>query len=219
VGEEVWLIDINPFQGMAAEIKLQKSKGEEEEISPFTSAERDRIIDAFKADRYYSGYAPLVIFLFYTGCRPSEALALFWKSINTQSITFQQVLIYDGKKLVLQDGLKTQKSRKFPINTQLTEVIAAIQSEDCKPDSLVFPSPQGKFIDWHNFTNRAWTKVLESLPDIEYRNPYQMRHTFCSLCREKNIPSIQLAKWVGNSAEMIDRVYAKVVNSIQVPTL
>jgi hypothetical protein len=73
--------------------------------------------------------------------------------------------------------------------------------------------------DWSNFTTRAWQTVLESLPDIEYRNPYQTRHTFCSLCREMDIPSIQIAKWVGNSAQMIDRVYAKPTDNIQVPEL
>ncbi|MEP0912487.1 tyrosine-type recombinase/integrase [Leptolyngbya sp. FACHB-711] len=201
---------------MAAEIELEKSEGEEEEeIYPFTTEERNRIITAFKADRHYGKYASLVEFLFFTGCRPSEALALQWKHISQHFITFRRVLIYDGKKLVIQDGLKTQKLRNFPVNAQLAEIIATIKPKDCHPESLVFPSPKGKFIDWHNFTTRAWTKVLASLsqdtllpdgevlPSVEYRNPYQMRHTFCSLCREGDIASIQLAKWVGNSAEMI----------------
>jgi integrase len=87
------------------------------------------------------------------------------------------------------------------------------------PEALVFPSPQHRFIDWHNFTARAWAKVLGQLPDIEYRNPYQTRHTSCSLCREADISSIQIAKWVGNSAQMIDRVYAKPTDHIQVPEL
>jgi integrase len=206
--------------------------GEEEgETNPFTREERDRIIAAFKANRYYKRYAPLVEFLFFTGCRPSEALPLQWKNLKPQVITFRRVLVYDGKKLVIQDRLKTQALRKFSINTQLAEIVAAIKPENCNPESLVFPSPKGKFIDWHNFTTRAWKKILESLsqdkvlPDgevllgIEYRNPYQMRHTFCSLCREGDIASIQLAKWVGNSAEMIDQVYAKPVDRIPVPIL
>lgn len=226
------LIDSNPFEGMAAEIQLEKPEGEEEEeIHPFTREERDRIIAAFKVNRYYKRYAPLVEFLFFTGCRPSEALALQWKHLGRQVIVFQRVLIYDGKKLVIQDGLKTQKLRKFTINAQLAEIIDVIKAENCDPESLVFPNLEGKFIDWHNFTTRAWKKILASLsqdtllpngellPGIEYRNPYQMRHTFCSLCREEDIPSIQLAKWVGNSPEMIDRVYAKPVNRIPVPIL
>ncbi len=226
------LIGGNPFQGMASEIKLEKPDGEEEEeINPFTREERDRIVAAFKADRYYKRYAPLVEFLFFTGCRPSEALALQWKHIGRQEITFRRVFIYNGKKFLIQEGLKTQKLRKFTINAQLAEIITSIKPENFDPEALVFPSPEGKHIDWHNFTARAWKKVLGSLsqdiilpggevqPGIEYRNPYQMRHTFCSLCREQDIPSIQLAKWVGNSAEMIDRVYAKPVSRISVPIL
>jgi len=106
----------------------------------------------------------------------------------------------------------------------LRELLASIRPEatdlEAKvADTLVFPSPDGKFIDWHNFTNRAWKAILKSLPNIEYRNPYPTHHTFCSLCREADIASIQIAKWVGNSAQMIDRVYAKPTDYIQVPTL
>ncbi|PSB15134.1 hypothetical protein C7B65_25060 [Phormidesmis priestleyi ULC007] len=139
------LIDGNPFQGMASEIKLEKPNGEEEEeTNPFTREERDRIIAAFKANRYYERYAPLVEFLFFTGCRPSEALALQWKHIGRQVITFQRVLIYDGRKLVTQDRLKRQNLRKFSINAQLAEIIAAIKPENRNPESLVFPSRESR---------------------------------------------------------------------------
>lgn len=214
----------NPFEEMAAEVKVKKAGTEEDEVNPFTREERDRIIAAFKANHYYSRYAPLVEFLFFTGCRPSEAIALQWKHINNKTITFAQAVIYDGKRLVLKEGLKTQKLRKFPINAQLKILLELIKPESAESgvdisEVLVFPSPDGKFVDWHNFTNRAWKAILKALPEIEYRNPYQTRHTFCSLCREADIASIQIAKWVGNSAQMIDRVYAKPTDHIQVPPL
>ncbi|MGB7413702.1 MAG: site-specific integrase, partial [Thermosynechococcaceae cyanobacterium] len=213
------LLDENPFEGAASEVKVKKTGTEEEEIYPFTREERDRIIEAFKLDRYYKHYAPLVEFLFFTGCRPSEAIALQWRHVNHTAITFDQAVIYNGKGLVLKDGLKTQQSRRFPINAQLSELLDTIRPEGCKPNNLVFPSPGGKFINWHNFNNRAWRKILNGLPNLEYRNPYQTRHTFCSLCREADISSIQLAKWVGNSAQIIDRVYAKPLDLVTVPTL
>jgi integrase len=213
------ILGSNPFDGMSADIKVQKTGTEEEEINPFTREERDRIIQAFKANRYYKYYAPLMEFLFFTGCRPSEAVALQWKHVGSKEITFRRAYIYDGKRYVLKEGLKTQKKRKFPVNAQLAELLNAIRPEPENPEALVFPSKEGYFIQWHNFTNRAWAKVIASLPDIEYQNPYQSRHTFCSLCREADIPSIQIAKWVGNSAQMIDRVYAKPTDHIQVPEL
>jgi integrase len=214
------LLDSNPFDGMAAEVKTKKTGTEEEEINPFTKEERDRIIAAFKENRYYKYYAPLVEFLFYTGCRPSEAVALQWKHISSSTVTFERALVYGGRAgLVLKKGLKTQERRKFPVNSQLATLLKAIRPFKYDPETLVFPSRQEKLIDWHNFTNRAWMTVLKSLPDIEYRNPYQTKHTFCSLCRAADIPSIQIAKWVGTSPEMIDRVYAKPTDHIQVPEL
>lgn len=209
----------NPFEGMAANIKLQKAGTDEDEIHPFTREERDCVINAFECSRYYDSYAPLVKFLFFTGCRPSEAIALRWKNVGKSFITFNQAVVYSGRGHVFKDGLKTQKSRKFPVNSQLQVLLKAIRPQSVKAENLVFPSPRNKLINWSNFTTRAWQTVLESLPDIEYRNPYQTRHTFCSLCREMDIPSIQIAKWVGNSAQMIDRVYAKPTDNIQVPEL
>lgn len=213
------LLETNPFEGMSSEVKLKKTGTEEDEVFPFTREERDQILAAFKANRYYKHYAPLLEFMFLTGCRPSEAISLRWKQITNTTITFEQAVVYSGKGLVLKDGLTTQKYRKFPVNAQLTTLLNSIRPEHPNRDAFVFPSPKGKFIDWHNFTNRAWAKILKSLPHIEYRNPYQTRHTFCSLCREANISSIQIAKWVGNSADMIDLVYAKPVDHIQVPDL
>jgi integrase len=213
------LLDTNPFEGMASDIKLKKVSNEEFEIFPFTRQERDRIITAFKQSRYYKIYAPMLEFLFLTGCRPSEVVALKWKHINDTTITFEQARVYSGRGYILKDGLKTQKARKFPINTQLALLLEAIKPERVDRERLLFPSPQGQYINWSNFTNRAWQSIMASLPEIEYRNPYQTRHTFCSLCREAGISSIQIAKWVGNSAAMIDRVYAKAVEQIQVPEL
>ncbi|HEY9844866.1 MAG TPA: DUF3596 domain-containing protein [Candidatus Caenarcaniphilales bacterium] len=213
------LLDSNPFANLASEVKVTKAGSKENGVYPFTAQERDRIIKAFRENRYYSHYWPLVATLFFCGCRPSEALALRWGDISRTHITFERALVYSGKGNVLKQGLKTQKVRKFPINAQLAALLDSIRPVNVESGSLVFHSPRGGFIDWHNFTNRAWKQVLKSLPEIEPRVPYQMRHTFCSLCREQNIPSVQLAKWVGNSAAIVDRVYARGITNVAVPTL
>jgi integrase len=70
------LIADNPFEDMAADIRVPKGYDEDTDINPFSVGERDRIIAAFKGDCYYRYYAPLIEFLFLTGCRPSEAIAL-----------------------------------------------------------------------------------------------------------------------------------------------
>ena len=77
---EEGLIDANPFAAM----KIQAPKGttEEQDINPFSKEERDLIIRTFASDRYYSHYTNYVRFLFFTGCRPSEAVGLKWKHIT-----------------------------------------------------------------------------------------------------------------------------------------
>jgi integrase len=108
------LIDANPSTGMAKELKLPKN-GEKEEIDPFTNQERDLIIEAFAASQYYRHYAPFVNFLFKTGYRPSEAIALEWQHVSAdhQLIIFEQSAIISGQGIVTRKGLKTQESRKF----------------------------------------------------------------------------------------------------------
>jgi hypothetical protein len=51
------LIAVNPFLGMAADIKLPKGRGEDVDINPFSPEERDLIIEHFKTAN--SEYASL----------------------------------------------------------------------------------------------------------------------------------------------------------------
>ncbi|MBW4553861.1 MAG: site-specific integrase [Aphanocapsa sp. GSE-SYN-MK-11-07L] len=212
------LIDANPFTGMAKELKLPKN-GEKEEIDPFSHQERDLIIEAFEASQYYRHYVPFVNFLFKTGCRPSEAIALQWKHISADNrlIIFEQSAVISERGIVTRKGLKTQESRKFPCNASLQTLLASIKPEDSAPHSLVFPSPDGKLIDFHNFRNRAWKTILGSLPQIRYRKPYQTRHTFITLALDNGLDAKDVARLVGNSPEIIYKHYAGNKRELFVP--
>ncbi|RCJ21002.1 integrase [Nostoc sp. ATCC 43529] len=198
------LIDSNPFAAM--KINLPKGVAEEQDINPFTKEERDLIIRTFASDRYYSHYTHYVRFLFFTGCRPSEAVALKWKHITNSVIQFRESVVVSEDGLVLKDGLKTQRKRDFPINLEVQAILDEIRSEETNPESLVFKSPKGKFIDHHNFANRAWKSILTKC-NVPYRKSYQTRHTFISLCLEAHINSTAIGRWTGTSAKMIDNHY------------
>ncbi len=211
------LITKNPFTSTASRVEIPKRGTTDDEIHPFSKAERDRVIEAFRTSRYYSHYTGLVSFLFFTGARPSEAIALRWRNVKPEYILFTESRVHGDKGCETKDGLKTQRQRRFPVNQQLAAILAEMQRLDA--DDLVFPSPKGISIRWGNFTTRAWNKVLEGLPDITHRNPYQTRHSFISHCKEASIPSTTIAEWVGNSATMIDQVYAKPTGGYSVPEL
>lgn len=228
------LIDSNPFQSMASEIKLPKSNSDETDINPFSRDERNAIIQSFEESKFYKYYAPLVKFLFFNGCRPSEAIALQWKHVNDKFITFEQAITISSNGLALKNGLKTQAKRRFPINGQVRAILDLIEPENCKPDELLFKSKQGGFIDFGDFLNHAWkgyknrhgkqidgivTQLIRQGIVSEYRRPYQCRHTFITLCLESNVDAKDVARWVGNSPEIIYRHYAGNKRDLQVPEL
>ncbi len=219
-------ISSNPFEGMASEINIPKSQREEEEIDPFTAEERDLILEAFESDRFrpqksaykHSHYAPLVKFLFFTGCRPSEAVALQWKHVSSdfRLISFEQALIESNGGRVVREGLKTQERRKFPCNARLQALLESIKPEGCKQNALVFPSVEGKYTNTNNLRNRVYKRILEGL-GIEYRKLYQTRHTFITLALENGLDAKDVARLVGNSPEVIYRHYAGNKREIFVP--
>lgn len=227
------LIEANPFAGMASEIKLPRCKkvnAGEREIEPFTATERDAIIAAFRTNQFchpftsrnhlHSNYAAYVQFLFYTGCRPSEAIGLQWKNIDFDKriVLFREVVVQSPKGRIRKEGLKTQAFRKFKINDQLREILENAKPLSRSAENLVFPAPEGGFIVQDNFRKRVWKTVLQGL-QIEYRVPYQTRHTFITLCLDKGIDAKDIAHWVGNSPEIIYRHYAGSRHSLQVPKI
>lgn len=198
------LLETNPFAQMT--ITLPKGTDEYADIKPFSREERDLIIQTFASDRYYSFYTSYVQFLFFTGCRPSEAIALKWEHINSKVIEFRHSIVISEEGLVCKEGLKTQKKRDFPINSELKEILAQIKPNSVKLDSFVFSSPKGKFLDHSNFSSRAWKSILAK-SGIPYRKSYQTRHTFITMCVEININSTVIGRWTGTSAKMIDKHY------------
>ncbi|MEM9004753.1 MAG: tyrosine-type recombinase/integrase [Cyanobacteria bacterium P01_F01_bin.86] len=223
------LISENPFSGMATEIQLPKTEkiAGFSQINPFSLEERDAIIRAIETDQFrpvssaftHSQYAPLIKFLFFTGCRSSEASALQWKNISQdcEKITFDQALILTETGRRIRKGLKTQKSRTFPCNQSLRRLLLSIRPERPAPDDLVFPSPNGKPVNLSNFRARTWKTVLEGL-GIPYRKIYQTRHTFITHALETGkLDAKDVARLVGNSPEVIYQHYAGQQRELVVP--
>jgi integrase len=222
------LISINPFEGMAQEIKPPKAKrkSEESDIFPFTVGERDSIIQAIRTNTFcnlhsaykHDHYAGYVTFLFMTGCRPSEAIALQWKNINRDFsiVSFERAVITTGSGQSMRDGLKTQERRRFPCNPKLKALLKAIKPEGSDAEALVFPGFSGKVLNTASFRRTVWKPVLEGLK-IEYRKPYQTRHTFITLALEHGLDAKDVARLVGNSAEVIYRHYAGSKREVSVP--
>lgn len=191
----------NPFQNLKTLIPKTKASSQQSDVNPFSLIDSAKIIQAFQESKYYSHYALLVEFLFSTGCRPEEALALQGKHLEERHVTFCQRLTHDGS---IEQGTKTQRQRRIKISLTLAD---RLRSQFTTPDEFIFKAKNGGLVDWHNFTNRAWKGILESLPDIQYRNPYQMRHTFITNAIKSGKDSVVVARYVGNSPSIIAKRY------------
>jgi len=109
------LIETNPFE----KVKKIKSINKEETPDPFSAEERDIIIEAFK--QFCPHYYNFIRFLFYTGCRPSEAAGLKWENVDflSKKIIFLEAIVEGHHK----NDTKTHKKRRFPINSQVEEIL------------------------------------------------------------------------------------------------
>lgn len=213
------LIDSNPYEGMSNEMPKYRYQVEPKP-NAFTAEERDQVIQAFKDHRgnwngrgytgySYSHYAPFVEFLFLTGCRPSEAVGLRWGNVaeDCDSVRFVESITSSGRgKLIRVEGSKNNKKRTFPCSNRLKSLLVSIKPEDVDPDALVFPSPKGGVINYNNFANNAWQRIVGSIKSDS--TPYSCRDTFITIQILKRIPESVIAQWCDTSVEMIQRHYA-----------
>ena len=202
VSEE--LIEENLFKNLRQFFKSVTPRS----IFPFQVGEMAMINHAFKSNPEHQHYESLVRFFFLTGCRTSEAVALQWQHIadNFEYIYFQDAVV-DG----IRGKTKNKKSRQFPINNSLKELLELIKIQQ-KSEVSVFTDTQGNLVRPNNFLRRHWQPVVKGL-NMPYRPQYNTRHTFITNCLEAGVPVSQIAAWVGNSPRVIWEHYAGFIPS------
>jgi integrase len=149
------------------------------DIDPFSEDERDEIIDGFLSRR--DAYGAFVFFQFWTGARPSEAIALRWGNVDVHRrwarIRASRVLGREGRT-------KTGKSRSdVLLHESVVEVLRNHMPLHPKHDDFVFKTPTGSPIDQANFYTREWVPMLHRL-EIRPRPFYNTRHTYITYMLE-----------------------------------
>ncbi|MEG4172986.1 MULTISPECIES: tyrosine-type recombinase/integrase [unclassified Microcoleus] len=239
---------VNPFAGVKVENKADKYKStinkdgeikewwdvdendtdlDERDRRAFTKEERDIIIKAFyESDKPATRkIAPLIEFLFLTGCRPGEAFALRWQDVfvgrDKNYIRFSKS--YNGR-LKNTQVTKTGEARLFKIYPKLESLLVKIKPVDTKSTQLVFTNSADT-----SYTNGAlyekWVISATTQRGIKYTypgvvtqlategkiscnlSPYHTRHTFITLQAHSGVDLLLLATACGNSVEVIQRHY------------
>lgn len=207
------LCSTNPFAGMYVELEATIP----DPPVAFTVEERDRIIAAFEnhtgKGMTYCHYALFVKFLFWTGCRPCEAVGLRWGSVaaDCSKVHFHESIVEVSGKLERRLETKTGVKRWFSCAPKLQELLLSIRSSNPQPEWLVFPAPKGGAIRETNFGDRGWHRILTSLDLVEKdgikMTPYNCRDTFITLQAIQGKSSTTIARWVGNSSKVVEEKY------------
>lgn len=229
-----WAISEGIFEGKNSYSKLKSLKDRQpDKVKPFSPEEISRILHALDTDQFshpcspyrHSHYSSFVRFLFMTGCRLGEATGLTWNCIDFQNriISIRQALgkdlsisPYTSRKVLKET--KTGKVHYIPMNVDLFELLSRLEEEhDTKTlNGFIFKGHRGKYIDTGNFRRRVWKPVLEAL-DIEYRYPYQARHTVLSAVASSQ-GLLAAASLAGHkSLDMVSRHYARFTDEIKLP--
>jgi integrase len=151
-------------------------------------------------------YGPLVVFAAETGLRTNEWIALERRDIDRRvGVVVVCRRVTDGE---LYPMPKNHKRRRVPLTAR---AVAALDALPPRLDTqLVFPAPDGGYIDLSNWRAREWYPALEAA-GIARRGPYALRHTFASEALAAGISIFQLARVMGASVAMIDHHYGHLV--------
>jgi integrase len=148
----------------------------QKEPDPYTEAERDKIVEFYREQRPHKEYA-FVHFRFYTGTRPSEAVALKWGSVD---LVNGKTTFAVSRHLGEENAPKTRASRRtVTLLPNVIEVLKTLLPLRVSPESYVFTDADGRPIDQSEFA-RGFQGVLRVL-HIRPRPFYNTRHTFISV--------------------------------------
>jgi len=188
-GVERELLSSNPF--LKASRGIKSNEIEESEIF-----ELDEVKLIFlKADLLIPAYSAYIKFLFLTGCRPGEGVALKWEDVNFSKRKLTIDESYDGVDF---KPTKTRKSRTFNMDDKVYSLLKSL-SKEC---ALVFHKDNQPIV--YQTFKKNWDSFLNKL-GIPDRSPYSCRHTFITFaCRKAGEGGIaEIAYQVGNSKETI----------------
>lgn len=198
----------------------------------FTAQERDIIIKAFYESEKENErqIAPLIEFLFLTGCRPGEAFALVWDNVKFDN---NCVVFGTSYSSTIKDVKVTKNDsiRLFYLYPRLTALLERIKPDNAKGNDLVFKQENGRTFNndrhgysWLGLTRErsgktyhypgVVTRLIEEGKLTQYLPPYNARHTYITLTawlnKENPNALILLAASCENSVEVILKHYMDV---------
>jgi integrase len=201
---------------------LELPRRTKKEIDPFDLVEANRITNHLYQATHWPSliYAALFEFLFFSGLRLSEALALRWESVDwgrKQVHVCRTVAL--GK---VEERTKTGCDRYVLLNERALRALwfAMTYAEQrlqgvgrVRATPYVFPPSKGQeHVKETSNVHHQWRPTLTALR-IRYRPPYNCRHTYATICLMSGMNSAFISQQLGHSVQMLLFTYARWINS------
>ena len=189
---------------------------------PFTEDERDLLLDYFgtkrwrlgrnrgtyRADRYYAYYAFLFT-LFYTGLRPSEAVALRAKSVEFATGT---LFIERSRSLGAEGAPKTAAAaRVVRLTPRHVEILRQIVEIRAEPDDYLFKNTLGDPIDQRSFY-KLFCAAQRSL-GLRHRDLYATKDTYVSVALTRGVNLTWLSEQTGVAEGTLRTHYGRFIHA------
>lgn len=208
------LITVNPLdQVVLGKLLKQSARQSDYEVDPFTADEIAVLLKHCRTDERAS-----INFLFASGLRSGEFTALRVRSVDLKNrlvhVTNNIVLgMVEGKIERVEKAPKTGAGSRFVEldDVAVSALEAALEGREVEPEDFVWLNPRtGK--PWSHesqFRRTLWVPLLDR-SGLEYRNPYQTRHTYASTLLTAGRNPFWLANQMGHvDAEMVFKIYGK----------
>jgi len=236
----------NPYKDLIEDVTGKTNYQKPKHIREISEEENDndcrayslhdavKIIEGFA---YYGRpkgvYQNFAEFLFLTGCRIGEAIALRWEDIteDCSEIIFRHSYCRASKEIKgLKTAAKGKSSRKFPCRKELKQLLLKLrnsQEEIPSSKSFVFNRKgrpilhDGFYLAWAgNASTEKSEGVVEHLIKEGklkiYLKPYATRHSFITWQLNAGMSPSNVARLVGNTPEMIYKHYVSADEDITV---
>ena len=200
-------LDTNPF----AEIRNLRGGKKISDAEPFSIEEIEAILTFAESHENFAHYRDLIEFLFCTGTRAGEAVALRWGKVDLDKglVTIDEALSRASGKMVRKAPKTGAKGcRTLAMDDRLKSMLRGRRPGYAHPNRPVFPGKRGGAVNVQNL-NRIWRPILEGA-GVPYRKLHATRMTAASLAINSGASITQVQRMLGHSSpRMLLDHYAK----------
>ena len=195
---------------------------------PFTEDERDRLLEFILCKRWRLGrhlgsyregihfpYYAFLLTLFYTGLRPSEAVALRVRSLDLAAGT---LFVERSRSLRSESAPKTSAAaRVVRLTSRNVEVLKQVIELRALPDDYVFRNSLGRPIDQRSFYKLFCS--AQRVLGIRLRDLYATKDTYVSVALTKGVNLTWLSEQTGVMESTLRTHYGRFIHASQADAL